>query len=562
MIPREVIEEIKRRLDIVDVISEYINLERVGKNYRALCPFHTETRPSFYVSPELQMYKCFGCGASGDVIEFVKEIEKISFYEAVEKLAKKAGVDISRYKKGSGAFEKYASFMEALKEEYVKEFWRNPEAVSYMKERGFSEEDLKRFEIGYSPRGSDVPLRVMERLGLNQKQVLKYGTTSLVGGRLRDIFEGRIVFPIRNESGRVVAFGGRILGEGEPKYINSRDTRYFSKSTTLFLLDVAKSRIKALDVVVIVEGYMDAYALHRVGMDNAVAVLGTALTSHHASRLSGLTRNAVLALDSDEAGKRAALRSLASLILRGFDVLVVEWPRKDADDTLRELGGDGIKRAVEGAIPYEEFIVKVVAEKYDLSSASGLEKFAREIGEWASKIGEMIGESRSRSLLERASEISGLKIEDLSRFIREGVASFEEGRKITEEDELVFIFFHNEELREKILSVDREVLGEKMAELLSLYERFGDLNRALEEASKEIGDWVFRALKDVPPPKDPQKALDDVLRRLEIKRIRERLEEIDRMIGEVGEEERRILINARMELIRKMKALEKGGAVV
>ncbi len=562
MIPREVIEEIKRRLDIVDVISEYINLERVGKNYRALCPFHTETRPSFYVSPELQMYKCFGCGASGDVIEFVKEIEKISFYEAVEKLAKKAGVDISRYKKGSGAFEKYASFMEALKEEYVKEFWRNPEAVSYMKERGFSEEDLKRFEIGYSPRGSDVPLRVMERLGLNQKQVLKYGTTSLVGGRLRDIFEGRIVFPIRNESGRVVAFGGRILGEGEPKYINSRDTRYFSKSTTLFLLDVAKSRIKALDVVVIVEGYMDAYALHRVGMDNAVAVLGTALTSHHASRLSGLTRNAVLALDSDEAGKRAALRSLASLILRGFDVLVVEWPRKDADDTLRELGEDGIKRAVEGAIPYEEFIVKVVAEKYDLSSASGLEKFAREIGEWASKIGEMIGESRSRSLLERASEISGLKIEDLSRFIREGVASFEEGRKITEEDELVFIFFHNEELREKILYVDREVLGEKMAELLSLYERFGDLNRALEEASKEIGDWVFRALKDVPPPKDPQKALDDVLRRLEIKRIRERLEEIDRMIGEVGEEERRILINARMELIRKMKALEKGGAVV
>ena len=560
MIPKEVIEEIKRRLDIVDVISEYINLERVGRYYRALCPFHTETRPSFYVSPELQRYKCFGCGATGDVIKFVQEMENLSFYEALEKLAERAGIDLSKYRIEESGYSKYISFMEKLKEEYIKELWLSEEALSYMKERGFSEEDLRRFEIGYSPPDSDLPLKVAKKMNIDEKTLLTYGVTT-ISGKPKDIFEGRIVFPIKNESGGTVAFGGRVIGEGEPKYINSRDTKYFSKSRILFMLDRAKGRIKGADVAIIVEGYMDAYALHRSGLDNSVAVLGTALTPHHASRLSGLTGNVVLAFDSDESGKRAVLKSLSVLIPRGFDILVVEWPEKDADDTLRKLGREGIEKALEDSIPYEEFIVKVTAEKYDLSRVSGLEKFAREIGEWVERISEHVTKARVESLIEKASEVSGIPARDFKRFMKGEVIPEEEIRKFTPEDEVLFLFFNYEDFRQRILSADRGLFGERMRELLELYEREEDLNSALESASKETGDWVFEVLKDFPPPDDPERAFKEAMKRLQMKKLQARLNEIDEMLNEVSGEERRVLLRARMDLMRKMEALKKGGSV-
>ncbi len=558
MVPKEIIEEVKSRLDIVDVISEYINLERVGRYYRALCPFHTETRPSFYVSPDLQRYKCFGCGASGDVIKFVQEMENISFYEALEKLAKKVGIDVSKYRSESSDYSRYTSYMKALMEEYMKEFWSSDDAIRYMKDRGFGEKEMKEFGLGYSPVGSDVPERVARKLGLNPVDVANFGSAFLSGDKLKDIFEGRVIFPIKNESGDVVAFGGRLIGDGNPKYINSRDTRYFSKSRILFLLDKAKKVIKSVDVAIIVEGYMDAYAMHRSNLRNSVAVLGTALTAQHASRLSGLTKNAVLAFDSDSAGRKAALRSLSMLLPRGFDILVVKWPKKDADDTLRILGINGVEKAMESALPYEEFIVESVAIDYDLSKASGLEKFARSIGEWASEVEKYGSSVRAKSLIEKAAEFSGLSVEDMERFTRG--EPFDEGnpKRFGPEDEIIFIFFNDENLREAILNLDRELFSENLREFLKAYEKKRDLNLALEEVSNEIGDWIFGVLKDLPASGDSRKVLDDAVRKLEILKLRKRLEEIDNMIPNAEGEEKKVLLNARMEIVRQIKALERG----
>ncbi len=558
MVPKEIIEEIKSHLDIVEVVSEYINLERVGRYYRALCPFHTETRPSFYVSPDLQRYKCFGCGASGDAIKFVQEMENISFYEALEKLARRVGIDISRYRSEGSEYLKYTSFLKELSREYEKAFWESDNAKNYMRDRGFSNEEIEEFEIGYSPVGSDIPKIVADRLGLSVDDISRFGVVSVSGENVKDIFEGRVVFPIKNESGDVIAFGGRVIGDEEPKYINSRDTKYFSKSRVLFLLDRAKKVIKSVDVAIIVEGYMDAFALHRSELRNSVAVLGTTLTSQHASRLSGLTRNVVLAFDSDDAGAKAALRSLSTLLPRGFDILVVRWPQKDADDTLKSFGKEGIEEAIRNAVPYEEFVVENIAKSFDLSKASGLEKFARSIGEWASRIERFGSTVRARALIEKAAEFSGLSPKDMERFVRGEPLDYGETKKFGPEDVILFIFFNNEDLRSEILSIDRDLFSERFREILDSYEQEGDLNRALEKVSNEIGDWVFEVLKDLPHSGNPKKVLSDAVKRLEVAKLKKRLSEIDRMISDADESERRILLKARMDVVRKIKTLERG----
>ncbi len=563
MIPKNVIEEIKNRLDIVDVISEYINLERVGQYYRALCPFHTETRPSFYVSPKLQRYKCFGCGASGDIIKFVQEMENISFYEALEKLAKKAGIDLSKYSKTSSKSEYsiYTAFYEKLKDLYKKELLKNEKALIYLKEkRKLPEEDIVRFEFGYSPADSKLPIVVAKELNLSLEMLMRTGVVFRTAKGVRDIFENRIVIPIKNESGNTIAFGGRILDEGEPKYINSKDTKYFSKSRTLFLLDAAKNYIRKLDMVIVTEGYFDAIALHRAGLENTVAVLGTALTLQHAMRLSNLSKNIILAFDSDEAGKRAAIRSIDVLLSRGFDILVVDYgDYKDADSLYTKEGKDGIERVFEKAISFEQFIVDYYKERYDLSTPSGVERFANAIGEWGKRIASHASSVRVEALVKYASDVSGLSQKDLEKFVRSPSVSIHEVRKkIGINEEIAFLFFNYEDVRKEILDLPRDILGNCLKEILNGYESTKDLNQTMENLSKECGDWIFNVLKDTPLPSDYQKVLKDIKRRLELKKLTKRLKEIDMHLNSAADEEKRVLLRARMDIVRKMKSLQRG----
>ncbi len=564
MLPREVINKIKSQIDIVDVVSEYINLERVGQYYRALCPFHTETRPSFFVSPKLQRYKCFGCGASGDVIKFVQEMENLSFYEALEKLAERVGIDLSKYQKASSNNElkRYIEFLKSLHEEYRKNLKDNTEVLEYLKDtRKLSDDDIENFELGFSPPDSSALIKVAKEMNADWPFLVRTGVVAGSRNNLIDLLRGRITFPIKNESGGVIAFGGRVVGDGEPKYLNSRDTRFFSKSRILYLFERAKQHIRKLDLVIITEGYFDAIAYHRAGFENSVAVLGTALTPHHASRLANLSKNAVLAFDSDEAGIKAALRSLDTLLSRGFEILVVDYGKlKDADETYQKFGKEGLESVLEKAVPYEEFIVIALSRIYDLSTASGLEKFAKSIGVWGKKILKYSSSARLKNLIEKSAEISGLEVRDIERFVKakKNVESGIYYTHVSVDEILVFIFFNYEELREKILEIDRKHIGDKLKKILDAYEKTNDLNRVLDEVSNETGDWVFNALKNVPPPSDPTKALDDAIKKIKLKKLKERLKEIDKLLQTAGEEEKSILLETRMEIVRKIQTLQRG----
>ncbi len=562
MIPREVIEEIKKRLDIVEIISEYVSLERVGSNYRALCPFHSETRPSFYVNPKLQLYHCFGCGAKGDVIKFVQDIENISFYEALEKLAVRAGVDLSPYTEKKSEYAIYTAFHEELKREYQKALGNSKEAMEYIEKRGLSVEDLEKYELGYSPPNSRLPIKVARRMNLSLDKVLQYGLAFRTGEGLRDAFENRIIFPIKNESGSTIAFGGRLLGEGEPKYVNSRDTKYFSKSRVLFMMDRAKKAIKANDLVIVTEGYMDALAFHRAGFENTVAVLGTALTRYNAMKISSMTHNVVLAFDSDDSGRKAALKSLELLISMDFEVLVVDYhPYKDGDEVFSNEGRSGLERVLENAMRSEEFIVKTVSSRFDLSVPAGVEKCARTLGMWIDKFRKMGKSTRAREILKIGAKEVGLDVLDFERMT--GSATSETVEKRFEgfgpEEEIAYLYVNYEDMREDILEAVSEVediLSERLREFLSLVSQ-GDLNHSFERMSKETGDWIFHVLRDVPPPSDPKKAFEDALGRLKILKLKKRLKEIDeRIYGDIDQEEKSILLNARMEIVRRMKSLQ------
>jgi len=559
LIPKEVIEDIKSKIDIVDVISEYINLQRVGSYYRALCPFHPETTPSFYVHPKLQFYHCFGCGASGDVIKFVQEMEKISFYEALEKLAKRVGVDLGKYRVGGGDYRIYTTFYENVWMKYKESL--KGESRAYLKDRGFNDEEIEKYGFGYSPVDSRIPHKVAKQMNVPLEKALEYGILMRSGGTLIDRFEGRITIPIRNESGKIVAFGGRILGDGEPKYLNSPDTRYFSKSKILFMFSEAKRSIKELDFVIITEGYMDALAFHRAGVTNAVAVLGTSLTRDHLLRLGTQTKNVILCFDNDDAGVRASLKALEILDKLDFNVLVLSMePYKDPDEFFQNEGAENLKNRLKDSVPYEIFLTKAISSLFNLKTSNGVEGFLKSMKKWANIFRKSGKIKRLDNLVREVSSIVNLPESDvMSLFSSEdfSLKTSLDRKTIGVEEELVFLYMNYEDLREDIEKIDTDVLEGLGKDFFMLLKESGDVNTLLEKASKDLKDWIFKVQELVPEPPDPRKVFKDILSDLEKKRLRKRLAEIDDMIKNSDDEEKKILLKARIDLIRRMK--EMGG---
>jgi len=559
LIPKEVIEDIKSKVDIVDVISEYINLQRVGSYYRALCPFHPETTPSFYVHPKLQFYHCFGCGASGDVIKFVQEIEKISFYEALEKLAKKAGIDLGKYRVGGGDYKNYIALYESVWMEYRKSL--RGESKAYLRSRGFTDEEIEKYGFGYSPGGSKIPHKVAKQMNIPLEKALEYGILMRSGGTLIDRFEGRIVIPIRNESGKIVAFGGRILGNGEPKYLNSPDTRYFSKSKLLFMFSEAKRSIKELDFVVVTEGYMDALAFHRAGVTNTVAVLGTALTRDHLIRLGAQTKNVILCFDNDDAGIKASLKALEILDKLDFNVLVLSMePYKDPDEFFQNEGPENLKNHLKNSVPYEIFLARAISSRYNLRTSNGVEGFLKSVKKWADTFRRSGKIKRLDNLVQEVSSIVNLpESEIMNLFNSEDVSlrASSNRKTIGVEEELVFLYMNYEDLREDIKKIDVDILEGFGKDFFTLLEESGDMNTLLGRASKDLKDWIFKVQELVPEPSDPRKVLKDILNDLEKKKLKKRLAEIDDMIRNSSDEEKKVLLKARMDLIKRIK--EMGG---
>ncbi|PLV60181.1 DNA primase [Thermotoga sp. KOL6] len=562
MIPREVIEEIKEKVDIVEVISEYVNLTRVGSSYRALCPFHAETNPSFYVHPGLKIYHCFGCGASGDVIKFLQEMEGISFQEALERLAKRVGIDISVYKeRGPSDYVKYVRLYEEVWKRYVNELERSEKAKEYLKSRGYTLNELKEIGFGYVPRGSKIALEVAKRMGLGEEETVKYGLTLRKGNQLIDRFEGRLVIPIRNDSGHIVAFGGRILGDGDPKYLNSPDTKYFSKRKVLFLFDEAKKHAKEVGFFVITEGYFDALAFKRDGVPTVVAVLGSNLSREAISKLSAYSKNVILCFDNDKTGFKATLSSLESLLEYEFNVLVASpEPYKDPDELFSREGKGSLKNMLKNSVVFEYFLVKAGDVLFDRNSSTGVKAYLLFLKKWIQKMRRKGYLKNVDNLIKEVSSLLQIPESQLLNFFESDRSNnmLVHEKRISkvygEEEALVYLFLNYEDLREKILSLDLEVLEGNAKDFFEKIMGGEDPNDVVESFPKEMKDWIFKILEEIPPPKDPEKFLGDISEKLKNRRLEKRLMEIDERIKRSpSEEEKRILLSMKMDLLRKMK---------
>ena len=433
-------EKVKQQADIVRVVGEYVRLKKTGKDFSGLCPFHQEKTPSFTVSPIKQIFYCFGCGKGGDVYNFVMDMEKCEFPDAVKVVAEKCGIALPRQRERSPEERKESQQRSVLVEMhreaqafFVKQLEGTPEgkaARAYLEDRGLEKDTIARFGIGYAPSGGDTLLRFFKQK-YSEKLLVESGLLSRDqnGGRLFDRFRRRITFPISNESGKIVAFGARALGDDMPKYLNSPETPIYSKSNLLYHLDRAKEGIRRDDFVILVEGYMDAIAVARAGISNVVASCGTSLAETQIKLLGRFTKRVVVNYDPDAAGQSATERSLSLLLERDFEVRVLALPpvgdkKADPDLFIRERGKDEYLKLLKEAPPYVDYLI-ARARHMDLTTGEGklravnfllpyVQKIPNRIlrSEWATRIAQqlrldepVLRAALSKAATERRSEV-------------------------------------------------------------------------------------------------------------------------------------------------------------
>ena len=367
------IEELKSRINIVDVIGRVVPLKRAGANYKGVCPFHNEKTPSFVVSEQKQIFTCFGCGATGDAIEFTKRYYNLDFTEAIEKLAKEYGIDIKIGGSGNQEREKYYEINKEAARFFYRAFTegKNP-GYSYMKKRGIEDAILKKFGIGYADESWDSLYQYFKAKGTDEKVLLELGLISEKNGKYYDKFRNRVIFPIINTSGKVIGFGGRAIGDAMPKYLNSPENRVFQKKNNIYALNISKQDVGKEGYAVLVEGYMDVISLYQHGVRNVGASLGTALTENQARLLKRYTRNVVLSYDADAAGRNAALRGIDVLGAEGIKVKVLHvTDGKDPDEFIKKNGREAFLKLIDGALSMTDYKLDTAKNGLNLSTEDG-----------------------------------------------------------------------------------------------------------------------------------------------------------------------------------------------
>ena len=363
------VEEIKSRCNIVDVIGRVVTLKKAGSSYKGLCPFHNEKTPSFSVDEGRQSYKCFGCGEGGDVISFVQKYYNLDFMDAMEMLARDYGIELKKGGQGNRYSKEYYEINRQAAIFFFNAFRKGPNpAYAYMHGRGISDETLHTFGIGYADDAWTSLTDHLVKQGYEPSKLVDVGLASEKNGRYYDKFRGRVMFPIINTGGKIIGFGGRIIAEGEPKYLNSRESSVFQKKNNLYGLNITKDYVKKEDRIILVEGYMDVISLYQAGVRNVSASLGTALTDNQARLIKRYTSNVILSYDADNAGQNAALRGLD--ILYGEDLrakVLVVTDGKDPDEFIKAHGREAYLALADEALPYGDFKLQKAAEKYDLS---------------------------------------------------------------------------------------------------------------------------------------------------------------------------------------------------
>lgn len=402
----EYLNEVKEKNDIVDVISSYVSLKRSGNRYIGLCPFHSEKTPSFFVNPQMQLYHCFGCGAGGTVIHFIEHIENLDFIEAVKFLAQRAGIplpdekdevsDYTRLKRNIREMNKIAgrAYFRCLNSEMGKA------GLDYFRLRGFSDDTIKTYGLGFAPNQWDFMYKTLKQHGYCDADIVKSGLCLERNGRIFDFFRNRVMFPVMDLRGNVIGFGGRVLDDSKPKYLNTGETPVFSKRQNLFNLNLAKNA--TTDYIILAEGYMDVIAMYQAGFPNAVAALGTAFGEEHSRLLKRFTERVIVSFDSDGAGQKALQRALEIFKKDGLRVRVLKINgAKDPDELIRKYGpeafGDAIRNSM-GEVEYElsriypkggfaddeerlDFIKQAIAVLKNLDNKLELEVYTRKVAE-------------------------------------------------------------------------------------------------------------------------------------------------------------------------------------
>ncbi len=420
--PEELIEEVRTRNDIVEVISGYVRLQKKGSNYFGLCPFHNEKSPSFSVSPGKQMYYCFGCGAGGNVITFLMEYENQTFPEAVRTLAQRAGIALPEEddsKEARQADSRRAKLLE-INKEAAKYFYyqlrteRGSVGMEYLRKRELSDETMNHFGLGYANKYSNDLIQYLKSKGYSEDLIRDAGLCNVDEKHgMYDKFWNRVMFPIQDINHRVIGFGGRVMGDGKPKYLNSPETEIFDKSRNLYGLNFARTSRKGN--VILCEGYMDVIAMHQAGFTQAVASLGTAFTSGQASLLRRYANEILLSYDSDGAGVNAALRAIGILKEAGMTGRVINLePYKDPDEFIKALGGEEFQKRLDHAENSFFFELRQLQKNYDLSDPEQKTAFHREI---ARKLCTFSEEVERENYIEAVAQKYHIGFENLRRLV-------------------------------------------------------------------------------------------------------------------------------------------------
>ena len=561
--PDEVIEEVRMKNDIVDVISGYVKLQKKGANYFGLCPFHNEKSPSFSVSPGKQMYYCFGCGAGGNVLTFVMEYENYTFQEALQSLADRAGVTLPKMEYSKEAREQ-AEFRARLLEvnklaaNYFYYQMKQPQgkiAYEYFHDkRKLTDETMLRFGLGYSNKTSDDLYRFLKEKGYDDAFLSQTGLVTIEERGGRDKFWNRVMFPIMDVNNRVIGFGGRVMGDGEPKYLNSPETMIFNKSRTLYGLQLARRTKK--DQFILCEGYMDVISLHQAGFTNAVASLGTALTPGHAALIHRYVQEVYLTYDSDGAGTRAALRAMPILRDAGITAKIIRMePYKDPDEFIKNLGAEAFEERIASARNVFMYSLEVLEKDYDMNSPEGKTEFMKET---ARRLTQFEEEIERNNYIEAVAKAYHVGFEELRKLVgkmavQTGLAKpaerpreIQNNRKNKKEDGILVSqkvlltwLIESEEIFhqiEKYITPEdfSEGLFRKVAELL--YEQYEkhEANPAQimnhftdEEEHREVAGLFHTKIKELTTVKEQEKALQETILRVKEHSIEEATKNLD-----------------------------------